>query len=253
MVRNPSTKVVLIQSVLRGSTPPLLQEVAAVHIDEKEFRVYAPPTATGKAIDWAPHFSVRRQGSYFDGEERADEYKAWALRLAKEAIENEVRDRSRADGTHPDGIHCSAQVCRKGHIQHCDGMPFDSDTYCTKCGASCIHECPACAEPIRGSQQYQDTRSYLLPLFCHRCGRPYPWMEDRLQTARRLLDHAAQLSDEEREEVWGDLQYVMSDPKADLVLAKRKLIQINLAKASEFVRDGIVDIIARTMAEVIKG
>ena len=53
-----STKVVLIQSVLRGSNiPTLVQEVATVHINEREFRVYAPPTATGKAVEWVQHFS----------------------------------------------------------------------------------------------------------------------------------------------------------------------------------------------------
>jgi hypothetical protein len=118
-----NTKVVLVQSVLRGSNiSTLLQEVATVHINEREFRVCAPPTATGKAVEWLPHFSVRRQGGYFAEEEQGDEYKAWALRLVKEALENEARDKSRADGTHPDGIHCSAQICRKGDIQHCDGL-----------------------------------------------------------------------------------------------------------------------------------
>jgi hypothetical protein len=254
MAGSPNTKVVLLQTILRGSNvSSLLQEVATVHINEREFQVCAPPTATGKAVEWVPHFSVRRRGGYFDGEEQADEYKAWALRLVKEALENEARDKSLADGTHPDGIHCSAQICRKGHIQHCDGMLFEANAHCTKCGASCIHECPACIEPIRGSQQYQDTKNYVLPLFCHGCGRPYPWMEDRLQTARRLLDHDDQLSYEEREELWGDLQYVMSDPKADLVPAKRKLIQINLAKASEVARESIIEIIAKTMAEFLKG
>src|ERR1017187_8874669 len=116
MASEPNTKVVLIQSVLRGSNMPTLpQEVATVHINERWFRVCAPPAATGKAVEWVPHFSVKRQGGYFDGEERADEYKAWALRLVKEELENEARNKSFADGTHPDGIHCSAQICRKGH------------------------------------------------------------------------------------------------------------------------------------------
>jgi hypothetical protein len=78
-------------------------------------------------------------------------------------------------------------------------------------------------------------------------------MEDRLQTARRLLYHDDKLSYEEREELWDDLQYVMSDPKADLVPAKKKLIQINLAKAGEAVRETIIELIAKTTAEFLKG
>ncbi len=87
MPAGPNTKVVLIQSVLRGSNiSTLLQEIATVHINDRAFRVYAPPTATGKAVEWVPHFSVRRQGGYFAEEEQQDEYKAWALRLVKEAL-----------------------------------------------------------------------------------------------------------------------------------------------------------------------
>ncbi len=78
-------------------------------------------------------------------------------------------------------------------------------------------------------------------------------MEDKLQTARRLLDHDDKLSYEEREELWNDLQYVMSDPKADLVPAKKKLIEINLAKAGAVLKDVFTDIVAKTSAEIIKG
>jgi hypothetical protein len=254
MASSPSTKVVLVKSVLRGSQmSTLLQEVATVHINEREFRVYAPPTATGKSVEWVPHFSVKRQGGYFSEEDLQDEHKAWALRLVKEALENEVREQSLAEGTHPDGIHCNAQICRNGHIQHCDGMPFHPNAHCTRCGASSIHECPDCREPIRGSQQYSDSRNFVLPQFCHGCGRPYPWMADRLDTARDLLWHDDHLSLEDRENLWNDLKYVMSDPKADLVPAKRKLIEIKLGKAAEVVRTTIVELIAKTMAEVFKG
>lgn len=253
MTSSPNIKVVIIQSVLRGSNiSTLLQEVATVHINDREFRVYAPPTATGKAIEWAPHFTVRRQGGYFSEEDLQDEHKAWAIKAAKEALESEARGKSLADGMHPDGIHCSAQVCRQGHVQHCDGMPFEPDSHCTKCGSSCIHECTHCKELIRGAQAHADTRNYVLPNFCHGCGMAYPWMEDKLQTARRLLNNDDKLSYEEREELWNDLQYVMSDPKADLVPAKKKLIEINLGKAGAVVREVFTDIVAKTTAEMLK-
>ncbi|MGA8086408.1 MAG: DUF2321 domain-containing protein [Terracidiphilus sp.] len=253
MSSSPSIKVVIIQSVLRGSgNSTILQEVATVHINDRELRVYAPPTASGKAIDWAPHFTARRQGGYFSEEDLQDQHKAWAIKAAKEALESEARDKSLAEGMHPDGIHCSAQVCKQGHIQHCDGMPFEAGAHCTKCGSSCIHECPHCKEPIHGAQAYGDTSLYVLPNFCHGCGRAYPWMEDKLQTARRLLDHDERLSYEDREELWSDLQYVMSDPKAPLVAAKKKLIEINLGKAGAVVKDVFTDIVAKTTAEMFK-
>jgi hypothetical protein len=78
-------------------------------------------------------------------------------------------------------------------------------------------------------------------------------MEDRLRTARELLEHDAKLSLDDRNNLWGDLQYVMSDPKDGLVPAKKKLIEIKLGKATEYVREAILDLMAKTAAEVLKG
>ena len=253
MIGSPKISVVIIQNVLRGSeASTLLQEVARVHINDTEFRVYAPPIATGKAVDWAPNFTARGMGGYFAEEDLQDEDKAWVIKAVKEALESEDRTKSLADGMHPDGIHCGAQICRKGHIQHNDGMPFEIGAHCTKCGSSCIHECTYCREPIRGASAHSDTRVYVLPNFCQGCGRAYPWMEDKLQTARRLLNKDDKLSYEEREELWDDLQYVMSDPKADLAPAKKKLIEINLDKAGKMLREVVTDIVAKTTAEMLK-
>ena len=93
---------------------------------------------------------------------------------------------------------------------------------------------------------------YVRPSFCYNCAKPYPWMEDRLQTARELLWYDDKLSLEERESLWGLLQYVMSDPKSDLVPAKRKLIDIKLEPALAATREFIENIIAKSIAETLK-
>jgi len=77
-------------------------------------------------------------------------------------------------------------------------------------------------------------------------------MEDRLQTAKELLDHDDKLSLEEREKLWGLLQYVMSDPKSDLVPAKKKLIEISLAKAAAATQDFVTTLLAKYAAEMSK-
>ena len=94
--------------------------------------------------------------------------------------------------------------------------------------------------------------SFVPPSFCYNCAKPYPWMEDRLQTARELLWNDDKLSLEERESLWGLLQYVMSDPKSDLIPAKRKLIDIKLGGAVAATREFIENIIAKTIAETLK-
>jgi hypothetical protein len=45
----------------------------------------------------------------------------------------------------------------------------------------------------------------------------------------------------------------MSNPKADLVPAKRKLIDIKLGKATQWVREAVLDLTAKTIAEMTKG
>jgi hypothetical protein len=60
------------------------------------------------------------------------------------------------------------------------------------------------------------------------------------------------LSLEDREELWGLLQYVMSDPKSDLVPAKKKLIEISLARAAAATRETLLDLLAKITAELLK-
>ncbi len=251
MTDDLETKVVLKQTVLCGSNQPeLLQRVAIVYIDGREYRVSAPPEAKGDALDWVPHFSVRQLVDINSEVEIQDALGILALKVVKEELEKQKRDANRVEGMHPDGFHCEAQICLKGHVLHCDGMPFDSKAHCTKCGAACIDECPRCREPIRGAQKFRSV-DYLRPQFCHGCGRPYPWMEDRLQTARELLYHDDKLTMDDRTKLLEDLQYVMSDPRAGLAPAKKKLIEIRLGKATEYVKEIILDLIAKTAAEVV--
>jgi hypothetical protein len=243
MLDDLDTKVVLKQTVLHGSNDPdILQRVAIVYIDGREYRVSAPPEATGDALGWLSHFAIR------DSSE-TEVRDAFGI-LALKSVEEELKKQKRAEGVHPDGLHCTAQICRSGHVQHCDGMLFDSKTHCTKCGATCIDECLRCHEPIRGAEKFKPV-DYSRPQYCHRCGHPYPWMEGRLQTARELLHCDEKLTMSDRQELFGILRDVMSDPMSPLTPAKRKLIDIKLEKS--WIRELVLDLVAKTTAEVMKG
>jgi hypothetical protein len=52
--------------------------------------------------------------------------------------------------------------------------------------------------------------------------------------------------------LWDLLQYVMSDPKADLVPAKRKLITIKLQQATAATREFVLDLLAKIVVESAK-
>lgn len=56
------------------------------------------------------------------------------------------------------------------------------------------------------------------------------------------------ISDEE----WGLLQYVMSDPKSDMVPAKKKLFEIGIANALPATREFLLDFLAKLAAEIVK-
>lgn len=144
-------------------------------------------------------------------------------------------------------------ICSNGDVQDGPDPHAGQMVHCTVCGELCIFECPHCNSPIRGPQIRNNISTYQRPQFCHACGRPYPWMQKRLDTALDLLRHDDHLSLEDRESLWGDLRFVMSNPKADLVPAKTKLVEIKLKNASLLVKETVMELVAKTTAEFLKG
>jgi len=253
MADSPNTKVVLKQAELRPSSDPnVMQRVATVYIDGIEYRVSAPPEAEGNALDWVSHFKVRQLVAANTEAEIHDTFASLALQLVEQELQSRNRSVKKVAGLHPDGIHCDAKICVKGHVQSCDGTP-SVGKFCTKCGKACISECPHCGEQIRGVGRYSDPTSYVRPEFCHGCGLAYPWMETTLKTVRELLDHDKKLTADERDSIFGVFRDVLSDPKGEHVAAKKKLLDIKLEKAAAYGRELIVEIIAKTTAEVLKG
>ena len=165
-------------------------------------------------------------------------------------IEHETQKPARSS---PDGRYYNAQICLQGHVRSSDGR-YEPGEHCTKCGAACIDDCQYCGAPLRGQLANSSMRHYDLPFFCPapECGIAYPWMQDRLETARELLDDTENLSVDERDEVWDLLKFVMSDPKSDWVPAKTKLVCAKLAKVSTASRDILLDFTAKVAAEVAK-
>lgn len=256
MVDKADLKVVLKHRVLNGSIQRgTLQKVAIVYIKGEEYRVLAPSEAKGDALDWTGHFSIRRsEGPNSDIViQNASSVGAAVISAVEDELGKEKqRDADRALGMHPDGIHHDAQICLSGHVLHCKGSPFSSSAYCTKCGARCIDTCPACGEPIRGVLLWQQAGAYSPPGYCHGCGHPYPWMEERMRTVDQLIKNDDKLSPEAREELLNDLNYIISDPRAPLVPAKKKLVSIKLEKATQYVREFVLDYMAKATAEIIK-
>jgi hypothetical protein len=243
-------KIVLERATLvRGDA---LQKVATAYLSGQEYRVYAPARAEGNALNWIDHLIVHRDAGYAAEEEVLQSIAGHILKSVVVELEKK-RDANRAVGLNPDGRYCDAQICLNGHVVHCDGAEVDPKAHCTKCGAPCICDCPHCDEPIRGVELYQSGSTYVRPQFCHHCGYPYPWMEEQLSTARELLENEKKLSPEDREKLWKDIRYVVSDPKAELAAGKKILIKSKLETLSSSVREFVLELMAKTAAEIVKG
>lgn len=150
----------------------------------------------------------------------------------------------------------TSQICENGHVITRTAESWGKgnvEDYCSKCGSKTVTACKHCEQKIPGFLHGSgSSHEEPPPNFCHNCGKPYPWMEDRLQTAQELLYNDDKLSLEEREKLWGLLQYVMSDPKSDLAPAKRKLFEIGIAKALPATREFFLDLMAKLGAEMMK-
>ncbi|MGO8788154.1 MAG: DUF2321 domain-containing protein [Terriglobia bacterium] len=252
MMDNKSPKVLITQKVLRGSgCDEVLQRIATVYDGNQEYRVLAPAQARGPVLEWMEHLSVHKPAGVNSEEVVQNADRTFVLKAFERELKRQARDTNRAQGLNPDSEHCDAQICLNGHVLHCDGMPFSSACFCPKCGARCIDECSACEEPIRGKHIYQ-VGPYSLPQFCHNCGHAYPWMEERLRTVRELLSNERKLSVDDLKSLLEDLQYVMSDPKAELVPAKRRLIEFKLENVSKTVREFVLDLAAKVIVESAK-
>lgn len=251
-------KVVIETGVLRGSRNDSdLQRVATVYLNNRPYRVMAPSVATGAAVDWQDQFIVREPSTsdFAFGAEVPVSIDTAEV-VVKAVVEELRREEAEADfwdwGKHPNARFYYAQICLHGDVITAGGLDkIRRDERCELCGSRCIDRCEKCNAPIRGKRTGGSQRGeYQVPSFCHKCGTPYPWMQDRLDTARELLWHDDKLSIEDRESLWNLLQYVMTNPKSDLAPAKRKLIDIKLQPALTATREFILDFLAKLAKEM---
>lgn len=84
------------------------------------------------------------------------------------------------------------QVCEiNGHkITDCyDTYPEVRQDHCQICGSKTIIKCPSCQTEIRGYRHFKTIvggPGPYVPLYCHQCGKPYPW-KDALIKERKAL------------------------------------------------------------------
>lgn len=66
--------------------------------------------------------------------------------------------------------------------------------FCPQCGVDNINGCLHCETTIEDDEEYRSER----PSYCCACGKPFPWTETALATAREYTDEIEGLSTEEK-------------------------------------------------------
>jgi hypothetical protein len=149
----------------------------------------------------------------------------------------------------------TAQVCNNGHVitQFAETRPQHQKKFCNKCGAPTITQCPKCTHAIQG--YYHNPGVAVLarrepPAFCHNCGAPYPWTEQRLAAAKQLIEESGKLTQEENAQFEESLQdLVRQTPKTPLAVSRFNKF---MAKAGNAVATGTRDILVDVLSEAVK-
>ncbi|KKB09392.1 DUF2321 domain-containing protein [Devosia chinhatensis] len=145
----------------------------------------------------------------------------------------------------------TGQACLNGHIVTGNINDRDSTPFCAECGEATINACLSCTKPLRGA--YETEYGYYpmkLPAFCYACGRPFPWTERRVQTAKDLADEVEGLDGAELTKAKDSFIVLVSDTPQTPVAAARvtKLLQ----KAGPVIGGGIRDIVVSIATDAAK-
>ena len=133
-----------------------------------------------------------------------------------------------------------------------DAYPECNKPFCPNCGKITISQCQHCNANIQGSiaDDYEYRAEPPTPLFCHNCGKPYPWTESKILAAKKLVEEMANLSDEEREMFNKSLNDIINEnPNTELAATRVKKL---LAKAGPVALEGFKQIMTSLITESAK-
>ncbi len=153
------------------------------------------------------------------------------------------------------GYYQLGQICLNGHpiTGSADAYPEFAKNFCPDCGQATITKCLKCEVNIQGSYYAPGVlsyRGYESPAFCHNCGSPYPWTEEKLKAAQELIYEDEELSDDQKEILNKTLPDLVSEtPRTQLAATRFKKI---VNKAVNFTGEGLKQILIEIAAESAK-
>jgi len=152
----------------------------------------------------------------------------------------------------------TAQICKNGHLitAYVESIPEHTKNNCTICGEPTISSCDHCGQPIQGVYHIPiigAVGNYTVPKFCHNCGKPYVWTIRQMEAAKKIIDLAEGLQQNDRE----DLKIAIDDIVKDSPNAKPAAYKIRAAlkkipgEAQTMLRDLIVNIASEAIVKII--
>lgn len=103
------------------------------------------------------------------------------------------------------GHYETAKICLNGHmITSSMETMHDTDKFCTICGQATITCCTNCNSPIHGSYYAEgifNLEDPPVPSYCHNCGHPYPWIEERLKAAENIINMLDSLTNDQKRQL----------------------------------------------------
>lgn len=157
-----------------------------------------------------------------------------------------------------------ALICYNGDIiTSClaNNQHYLEAKYCVKCGAKIISSCPSCGEVILGCEHYPyddwvtnkvETyySGYTLPMYCHSCGKSYPWTDIRLKAGKELISLMNELEESEKELLEKNLVDVITDTPRSTVAAT--IVQRVIKKATPLAQEGFKQLFFDVSIEAAK-
>lgn len=155
------------------------------------------------------------------------------------------------------GGYDTAQICLNGHEINDSfyGNIDHNQKYCKDCGAKTIINCLSCEAEIRGHYKDGMSGAYMVPSYCHNCGKPYPWTERQIKAAQDLVDELEKVSKKNKELLKASIEDLVNEtPKTIPAAIKFKKI---ISKAGGFVLQKLYDELYKIASEgaikVLKG
>ncbi len=150
-----------------------------------------------------------------------------------------------------------AQICLNGHLvnEASKKSPQFSSKFCRKCGQRTIDKCPLCKAHISGLYQATGTPNIIspespVPLYCHDCGKPYPWTQTTLDTAIELISGEDGLTPEEKATITKSLPDIITQtPRTPLAATKVKAV---MEKMSGVGKEGFKQLLSDITTESAK-